>query len=495
MAQYKKQKHIKICKYCGNIFKTYKKQIFCSYRCSVQNKLKRYKSKCNYCNKILYIKTRAYKHNKHNFCNSECYKKFKIENSSSSFNQLIRCSEKYQNFRKELNVHDRILHHKVSLNTILKEVLEKYKFYDKYDMWGKILNNNKIWNKNNVELFNFKKDHQKRHAKGSDNMNDKLAIITGVQGQDGSYLAEFLLSKNYLVIGIARRKATDDKRVNFRIDHILDNPNFVLIKGDITDCSFINRIIFENKPAEFYNLAAMSFVQESFNTPQATYEIDGLAVLSILEAIKIYSPKTKLYQASTSELYGDNPNYPYDENSYFSPMSPYAIAKGSAHNFVKVYRDSYKLFVCSGIAFNHESERRGEEFVTQKIAQGVARIKNNIQKEIVLGNIESKRDWGHAEDYVKAMWMMLQLKTPQDFILATGEMHSIKDFLRSAFKYVGINNFEKYIRIDKKYFRPNDVNKLIGNSTKAKNILKWNTEITFEKLVNRMVQYQLNIIK
>ena len=322
----------------------------------------------------------------------------------------------------------------------------------------------------------------------------KVAVVTGVAGQDGSYLAELLLDREYLVVGVDRRKSVDSAASNFRISHILDNRNFILLKGDITDAPFINRLIGKYRPDEFYNLAAMSFVQESFNTPAATFDIDAKAVLYELEAIRHLSPKTKFYQASTSEMIGANPNSSYTETSQFYPRSPYGVSKCTAHWLTINYRESYNLFACCGILFNHESNRRGEEFVTKKIAKSAARISRGLQKEVVLGNLDAKRDWGYAPEYVKGMWLMLQQEKPQDFVLATGEAHSIKEFLDKAFKHVGIKDWKPYVKTSKEHLRAAEVPCLIGDASKAKRILGWSPAVRFEKLVEIMVAYELDLV-
>ena len=320
------------------------------------------------------------------------------------------------------------------------------------------------------------------------------AVITGANGMDGSYLAELLLEKGYLVVGIDRRKSVDSVASNFRISHLLNNKNFILLKGDITDAPFVNRLMAKYKPDEFYNLAAMSFVKESFNTPAATFDIDAKAILYMLEAIRHLSPKTKFYQASSSEQYGDNPHTPYNEESKFMPRSPYAVAKASAHYYVKVYREAYGIFACAGILFNHEGPRRGEEFVTKKIARGVARIVRGLQKEIVLGNLDAKRDWGYAKEYVEYMWLMLQQQKPDDFVVATGEAHSIREFLDKAFKYVGISDWKPYVKTSEEHIRATDVPCLVGDASNAKKVLGWEPKIRFEKLVEIMVDYELDLI-
>jgi len=312
----------------------------------------------------------------------------------------------------------------------------------------------------------------------------KTAIITGITGQDGSFLAELLLKKNYKVVGLIRRSAMEDKKL-YNIDHILNNNMLILENGDITDSSSVWRIIDKYKPDEFYNLAAQSHVGASFTTPESTFQINASGVVNCLEAIRNICPNAKFYQASTSEMYGDNSNAPQNENTPFSPVSPYACAKVAAHNLVVNYRKAYGLFACSGILFNHESERRGEQFVTRKITKAAARIKLGLQNEIRLGNLEAKRDWGYAPEYVEGMWMMLQHKIPDDYVLATGETHTIHEFI-DCVSDVSSLDIKKYIVIDDKFKRPSEVPLLKGDGTKAKKILGWKPKTSLLDLAKIM---------
>ena len=310
----------------------------------------------------------------------------------------------------------------------------------------------------------------------------KTAIVTGVTGQDGSYLAELLLEKGYRVIGAKRRTSmicTD------RIDHIYDNENFILEYYDLNDVGSLYRLLINYQPDEFYNLGAQSHVRVSFDIPENT--VDGIAMgtLRILEAIRTIRPECKLYQASSSEMYGDSEEYPFTETSRMTPASPYACAKLFAHNLVRNYRESYGLFACSGILFNHESPRRGETFVTRKITLAAARIKHGLQDKLRLGNLEAHRDWGFAGDYVKAMWLMLQQEEPNDFVIATGETHTVSEFLKAVFEHADLD-IGKYVEIDPRLFRPHEVPYLLGDSTKARKILGWKPETTFKQLAKLM---------
>lgn len=316
----------------------------------------------------------------------------------------------------------------------------------------------------------------------------KIAFITGINGQDGSYLAEYLLELNYKVIGLVRRKSI----INYdNISHLQNNKNLILEDGDITDISSLIRIINKWNPNEVYNLAAQSFVGVSFKEPIHTSEVDGIGVLNILEVLRIYSPNTRFYQASTSEMFGKVNQIPQNENTPFNPRSPYGCAKVFAHFCVKNYREAYNLYAVSGILFNHESPRRGTEFVTQKIVKGIKDILDKKITKIELGNIDSKRDWGYAGDYVKAMHLMLQQKYPKDYVIATGETHSVREFLNEAFSYVGLN-YQDYIVINKDYYRPSEVDLLVGDSTLAKNELGWEPKIKFNELIKLMIDYVIN---
>ncbi len=332
---------------------------------------------------------------------------------------------------------------------------------------------------------------------------DKTAFITGVTGQDGSYLSEFLLDKGYKVHGLIRRSSVDTKE---RIVGFMHHPNFELVEGDITDASCMHRLISGIQPDEVYNLAAMSHVGISFNQPITTCQIDAVGPLNILEAIRGTSPHSKFYQASTSELFGDTTVSPQAESTVMMPNSPYAVAKLYAHHLVGFYRRAYGLFACAGILFNHESERRGEAFVTRKITKYVASLKNWMDVNdgfprrdvdvlpLALGNIEAKRDWSHASDMVRGMWLMMQLDKPDDFVLGSGEAHTVREFLEVAFGTIGLD-YEDYVVIDPKFYRPVDVNLLHADASKAEEILGWKPTVSFGEMIDRMVQsdYRLGI--
>jgi len=314
----------------------------------------------------------------------------------------------------------------------------------------------------------------------------KTAMITGVNGQDGSYLAELLLEKGYRVIGLKRRTSTINTG---RIDHLMGNQNFSIKYYDLHDAYFINHIMKEEKIDEVYNLAAQSHVAVSFEIPD--YTSDGICrgTLNILNAIRNISPTTRMYQASSSEMYGDSSDYTekgFNENSRMMPVSPYAVAKLYAHQMVNVYRKAYGLHLSSGILFNHESPRRGETFVTRKITMAAAKIKKGLQKDLYLGNLDAKRDWGHAKDYVNAMWLMLQQEKPDDYVIATGETYSVEDFLTEIFTYSGLGNWRNYVKIDPRLKRPNEVPYLLGDSTKARTVLGWKPEYNMQTLARRM---------
>ena len=316
----------------------------------------------------------------------------------------------------------------------------------------------------------------------------KIAFITGIAGMDGSHLADFLLSKGYKVYGLIRRSSNFNPT---NISHLLDKVT--LLKGDITDQNSLLRALKESNPDEVYNLAAQSFVGESWNTPEQTSEVTGLGVLRILESIREFNPKIKFYQASSSEMFGRMVENPSNEKSPFYPRSPYGVSKLYGHWITINYRESYNIFACSGILFNHESERRGIEFVTRKITDGIAKIVSGKQDFLFLGNLEAKRDWGYAPDYVEAMWLMLQNNSPSDYVIATGESHSIRDFLDIAFNIVGENQWDKFIKIDKKYFRPAEVDVLKGDSTKARELLGWKPKTNFNELVKKMLINDLKL--
>lgn len=312
----------------------------------------------------------------------------------------------------------------------------------------------------------------------------KTAIITGVSGQDGSYLAELLLDKGYRVIGVTN-SADPNKREN--IAHI-DNLELAIL--DIRDSQSIAELIKSTKPDEYYNLAAQSFVGSSWDLSKTTYEINALSVLYALEAIKNFSPQTRFYQASTSEMFGKVQETPQRETTPFYPRSPYGVSKLSAHWMVVNYRESFGLYAVSGILFNHESPRRGEQFVTRKITRAVAAIEADKQKELRLGNLDAKRDWGYAGDFVEGMYLMLQQEEPEDFVLATGETHSIKEFLYAAFSCVGLD-WQDYVIIDQEFYRPAEVDILVGDATKAKEKLGWKPKVSFTELVHMMVKTDL----
>ena len=320
-------------------------------------------------------------------------------------------------------------------------------------------------------------------------MENKSALITGVTGQDASYLSEILLEKGYAVYGISRRTANYNLQ---RVEHLLDNENFHIIYGDVTDYPSIINAIETANPDEFYNLAAMSFVGESWNQPVLTANSVGIGTLNCLEALRKTKKDCRFYQASSSEMFGLVQETPQTEKTPFYPRSPYAVAKCFGHQMAVNYRESYGIQASCGILFNHESARRGIEFVTRKITNAVARIHLGLDKEVRLGNLDSKRDWGHAKDYMTAAWLMLQ-NEPDDFVIATGKTYSIREFLDAAFGYVGIKDWSKFVVQDPKFFRPAEVDLLLGDSTKAKCVLGWKPEYTFEKMVAEMVENDLRI--
>lgn len=318
----------------------------------------------------------------------------------------------------------------------------------------------------------------------------RRALITGINGMDGSHLADFLLDKGYEVWGVERRSSVKN-RTNTK--HLEGKINF--INGDMTDQNSLVRCLKESDPHEVYNLAAQSFVGESWNTPEYTSEVTGLGVLRMLEAVREYGKPVKFYQASSSEMFGRMIENPAKETTPFYPRSPYGVAKLYGHWITKNYRESYDIHACSGILFNHESERRGIEFVTRKISDGVARIHLGMADHISLGNLEAKRDWGYAPDYVEAMWLMLQQDKANDYIIATGETHSIRDFLTHAFQHVGIDDWSKYVKQDPRFMRPAEVDVLRGDSTLAKQELGWTPKVDFANLVKRMVTNDINLLK
>ncbi len=330
----------------------------------------------------------------------------------------------------------------------------------------------------------------------------KTALITGVSGQDGSYLSEMLLAKRYKVFGLDRRKASVDYG-NLR--SIINDENYEMIDGDLIEESRINDIIRKIQPDEIYNLAAQSFVPSSWSNPVYTCNVNALGVVRLLEAIRIYSPQSKFYQASSSEIFGKAQETPQNESTYHYPRSPYGCSKSFGFNITRNYRESYGMFACNGILFNHESERRGLQFVTRKITHTVAEIKLGVSKKLILGNLDAKRDWGYAPDYVKAMWMMLQHKVPDDYVISTGKNHTVREFVELAFEAVGmdlcwnggginekgISDGKTVVEISKKFYRPAEVDMLLGDSSKAKNVLGWSQKISFKEMIKRMVEHDI----
>ena len=320
-------------------------------------------------------------------------------------------------------------------------------------------------------------------------MSKRRALITGVTGQDGSYLAEFLLEKGYEVIGMVRRTST----VNFdRIRHIQND--ITLVQGDLLDQISLIDILREYRPHEVYNLAAQSFVPTSFKQPVLTGEFTALGVTRILDAIRLVDPTIRFYQASSSEMFGKVREVPQNEHTPFYPRSPYGVAKVYGHWITVNYRESYGLFACSGILFNHESPRRGLEFVTRKVTHGAARIKLGLANELRLGNLDARRDWGYAVDYVRAMWLMLQQDEPDDYVIATGETHSVRDLCEVAFSYLGLD-YRDYVKVDPRFFRPAEVDLLVGDASKARAKLGWAPTVTFEELIHLMVDADLKLLQ
>lgn len=324
----------------------------------------------------------------------------------------------------------------------------------------------------------------------------KKALITGITGQDGSYLSEFLLKKGYEVYGLIRRSSSFNTS---RIDHLYQDPHekdvrLRMVYGDLNDASSLNHLVKTVQPDEIYNLGAQSHVKVSFEIPEYTAEVGAIGTTRLLEAIRDSQIKTKFYQASSSEMFGNIKEYPQSEKTPFYPRSPYAAAKVYAYWITVNYREAYNMFACNGILFNHESPRRGETFVTRKITMAIAKIKHKLQDKLYLGNLDSKRDWGFAGDYVEAMWLMLQQSNPDDYVIATGETHSVREFLEEAFGYVKMD-WKKYVEIDKRYFRPTEVDCLIGDSSKAKKKLKWKPKVSFKQLVQMMVDADMKVVE
>ncbi len=322
----------------------------------------------------------------------------------------------------------------------------------------------------------------------------KRALITGITGQDGSYLAELLLQKGYEVFGIIRRSSSFNTG---RIDHVYQDPHeqgvrLRLVYGDLNDASSLNTVLRQVKPDEIYNLGAQSHVKVSFDVPEFTAEVDAVGAVRLLEAIRESGTNPRFYQASSSELYGKAMEVPQKETTPFYPRSPYACAKAYAFYVTRNYREAYGIHASNGILFNHESERRGETFVTRKITRAVARIKHGLQKKLFLGNLDAKRDWGHAKDYVEAMWRMLQQPTADDYVIATGESHSVREFAEAAFAHVGLD-WREFVEVDAKYFRPTEVDYLLGDPSKAKKALGWEPKVKFKELVKLMVDSDMEI--
>jgi GDPmannose 4,6-dehydratase len=317
--------------------------------------------------------------------------------------------------------------------------------------------------------------------------NTRKALVTGISGQDGSYLAELLLSKGYEVHGIVRRSSSFNTD---RIDHLYRDPHEQGVHlfthyGDLTDPVALTKLLYELQPDEIYHLGAQSHVRVSFDIPEYTFDVTGAGTLRLLEAIRESGVQTRFYQASSSEMYGSAPP-PQSESTPFHPRSPYAVAKVAAYWAAVNYREAYGMYACNGILFNHESERRGETFVTRKITRAVARVKHGLQEKLYLGNLDAKRDWGYAPDHVEAMWMMLQADSPDDYVIATGETHSVREFLEHAFTHAGLD-WEAHVEIDPRYFRPSEVDVLLGDATKARERLGWAPKVSFEELVTLMV--------
>ena len=313
-------------------------------------------------------------------------------------------------------------------------------------------------------------------------INSKKALITGITGQDGSYLAEFLLEKGYSVVGTKRRSSIIN---TLNVDHLYDNPNFKMVYGSMNDVGSMYRILTNVKPDEVYNIAAQSHVRTSFDVPEETVDTVAMGTMRLIEACRSVVPTCRFYQASSSEMYGDNPESPKNEKTRMTPASPYACAKLFGHNIVRNYRLGYGLHASSGILFNHESPRRGETFVTRKITQAVARIKLGKQKVLKLGNLNAIRDGGFAGDYVEAMWLMLQQDQPDDYVIATGECHSVKELVETSFGIAGLD-YEKYVEIDSRYYRPHEVPHLKGDASKANRVLGWKPKHSFEDLIEMM---------
>ena len=320
----------------------------------------------------------------------------------------------------------------------------------------------------------------------------KKALITGVTGQDGSYLAEFLLAKGYQVIGVKRRTSLINTE---RVDEIYNHVNFKLEYGNLHDAGSFWKLLYKYHPDEIYNLGSQSHVRVSFDVPEETVDSIAMGTLRLMNAYKQVCPESRFYQASSSEMYGDNPCVPFNEESLMTPASPYACAKLFAHNLVRNYRASYNLHASSGILFNHESPRRGETFVTRKITMAAARIKLGLQKELRLGNLDARRDWGYAGDYVEAMWLMLQQDSPDDYVIATGKAYSVREFLNCVFEYAKLGDPNDYVKLDARYLRPHEVPFLLGDATKAKKQLNWEPHVSMPQLAAMMYDADLEALK
>ena len=317
----------------------------------------------------------------------------------------------------------------------------------------------------------------------------KRALITGINGMDGSHLADFLLEKGYEVYGMERRSSSKNRVNTWHLE-----GKITFVNGDLTDQNSLVRCLVKSNPHEVYNLAAMSFVGESWNTPEQTGDVSGMGALRMLEAIREYGQDIRFYQASTSEMFGRMVENPANENTPFYPRSPYGVAKLYGHWITKNYRESYDMFNVSGILFNHESERRGIEFVTRKITDGVVKIHLGLEDYITLGNLDSKRDWGYSPDYVESMWMMLQHDEPDDYVIATGKDHTIREFLDIAFECVDIKDWERFVLQDERYMRPAEVDVLRGDASKAKEVFGWSPKTSFEKMVSNMVSNDIDLL-
>jgi GDPmannose 4,6-dehydratase len=322
----------------------------------------------------------------------------------------------------------------------------------------------------------------------------KVALITGITAQDGSFLTETLLEKGYLIYGLIRRASSNPERIDWLRDESNTHSRVRLVYGDLADSSSWNSILKETQPDEIYNLGAQSGVHTSFNFPEYTGEVTALGAVRLLEAVREAGIRPRFYQASSSEQYGRAVETPQTEKTPFHPRSPYACAKAYAYYITRLYRESYDMFACNGILFNHESERRAETFVSRKITRGATRIKMGLQEKLYLGNLDARRDWGYAKDYVEAMWLMLQAEKPDDYVIATGETHAVREFVEQAFAYLDLD-WQKYVEIDPRYFRPAEADFLQGDASKARRELGWEPKVSFDQLVKLMIDYDMNLAK